>query len=464
MNSNTGYTKWESKAGAALLLCFLLLAPDASAFSFFGRKKEATPVENIPPATQFSPGVDPTAEPADSQNEPARNPQQDSAQDQAAQEQREQEQNQTQNAEQPTVKDNGQAPVDPAAPENADAGQRATPAQRAANRSQEPADPLPVLVEKGIFPADSGTRTTPITRAELASILVKALEHNTTMVSEFPFFRDVPREHWAYVPVEVAREKRLLTDAYDHGFYYPDRAVTFGDVYRAISKAITGPPPSSDEAAHLLSRFVDLDELEPDDRMAMAKMARTRYFWRNNQGDISSHWTEPVSPKDLAPLVASLMYLTEHKAALIPERGTLPVLPPDISLTVTPSSAIFEERIGVGEVVFFTLVYPADPLPKGTRLRGIVRDVLPSKTYIIELTGARTPEDQIYRTSAELSIIFPPREKTAFIVPGEVFQTTTMVPEGVTQNAMPASPSQSPAEQAGSSTRMAVPPLTPPTK
>ncbi|HEY9685935.1 MAG TPA: hypothetical protein V6C52_03065 [Coleofasciculaceae cyanobacterium] len=320
-------------------------------------------------------------------------------------------------------------------------------------------DPLPALVKQGIFPADAITRNTPVTRAELAGVLVKALKHNTEQFSEFPFYRDVPRESPVYIPVEVAREKRLMTEADDQGFYFPERAVTYGEVYTAISNAITGPPPSPEEAAHLLSRFTDRSELPPEMRQAVAKMARTRSFWRSNQGDISSLWQDTVTPEGLAPLIASLMYLTENRADLLPEDVAIPVLPANLELSVSPSSAIFESRISVGETLYFSLVFPVDPLPKGTRLQGIVRAVQPDKTYVIELTDARTPEDVLYSTSAELTITFPKRERLAFVVPGEVFKATTRIPANAPQSTIPVQPTTGPP---GSSANRAGPPSAPP--
>jgi hypothetical protein len=404
MKSSTGYTKWGCKAGAFLLSCFILLSSEASGLSLPGRNRE-----HLPPDTSVAPTMlDPS-----------------------------------QNGAPNGVPESQTGPVE---------------TQSATGGAPSP-DPLPSLVKQGIFPADAITRSTPVTRAELAEILVKALKHNTAQFSEFPFYRDVPRESPLYIPVEVAREKRLMTDASEEGFYFPERAVTYGEVYRAISNAITGPPPSPEEAAHLLSRFTDRSELPPEMRQAVAKMARTRSFWRNSQGEIASLWQDEVTPEGLAPLIASLMYLTENRASLLPEEVAIPVLPAGLELSVSPSSAIFESRITVGETLYFSLVFPVDPLPKGTRLQGVVRAVQPDKTYVVEILEARTPEDVLYSTSAELAITFPKRERLAFIVPGEVFQATTRIPANAPSSATPVQPTTGPA---GSSASRPEPPSTPP--
>src|SRR5688572_29903283 len=43
------------------------------------------------------------------------------------------------------------------------------------------------LIEKGVFSEKMESRTTPLTRAEWATALVKALKHNTSLFSNFPF-------------------------------------------------------------------------------------------------------------------------------------------------------------------------------------------------------------------------------------------------------------------------------------
>jgi len=106
-----------------------------------------------------------------------------------------------------------------------------------------PPDATQILVQQGIFPPEALTRTEPITRAEWAGILVRAIGHNTKLYSEFPFYRDVPATDPDYVPIEVAREKKLTVYESDHGFYHPQKPVTYAEAYESISHAITGPPP-----------------------------------------------------------------------------------------------------------------------------------------------------------------------------------------------------------------------------
>lgn len=378
MRSTIGFSKSVYKTGIACLLALSLCIPSAFGLSFFSRKKPQA--EHIPPASDVSPNM---INPGGDQASPASN--------------------------------NTETPAPPPRP--------------ALNT-----DDVSALVKKGIFPADSTTRTTPFNRAELASILVKALGHNTELVSEFPFYRDVSKDYWAYAPIEVAREKKLIEHSDGHGFYHPEEIVTYADVYTAIAQAITGPMPSEEATEFLLKSFKDKADIAPEVAPAAAKMARVRFF--SNRAMPEARRTllnanDSVYPEGLAPHVSYLMRLITRQAPLRAEVAeTLPVLPAGLSLSVSPATAIFEARLGVGEAVYLTLAAPAGPLPKGSRIRGQVREARTNeRTYIADLFEARTPQGEFYQTSAELTLKFPPKEKLAFFVPGETFEVVTKLPE-----------------------------------
>jgi hypothetical protein len=297
-----------------------------------------------------------------------------------------------------------------------------------ANVAPAPAsDPLQTLVEKNLLPADWAGRTQPVTREELAAILVKTLNHNTQMVEEFPSYRDVPRDYPAYVPIEVAREKKLLTYAGDHGFYHPTRPVTYADVYLGLSHAITGPPPNLDKTNHFLQPFEDKDTLSPELKPAVAKMAQAGFF-NPTAGFKGSHLhpSESVTPEGLAPLLNYLTLLNEHRADLNQrEAVVIPSLPAGLTLKLTPSTGIFEAQLSPGQTVYFSLVDAVDPLPKSSRVQAVVQEALGSHAYGLTVKEVRTPEDAYYQTHASLTITFPPRRRNAFMVPGETFSAVT---------------------------------------
>lgn len=395
MSLTSGYSKSTSKTVIAVTLLLLLGSQTAFGLPFLPKKKPA--VENLPPSTRISPNL----------MQPA------------------------------PVTEPGKPP----------SGQLAKPVAP----PEPPPTPVQTLVKKGIFPEDAETRTTPFTRAELASILVKALGHNTQTVSEFPFYRDVPKDYWAYAYIEAAREKQLIEHAYGHGFYYPDKTVTYADAYLAISHAITGPPPTPEVTAHLLKPFKDKNTLKPYVAAAAAKMTLVRFFATRNLSETQKTMLRPNDPLDaegLAPMITYLQRLIQRRSAVRTEATTaMPVLPAGLKLSVSPATAILEAKLTPGEYAYFTLPQPVDRLPKGSRFRGVVREAQPdNRKYTVELFEAQSPDGTLFQTSADLILSFPPKEKLGFFVPGELFETYTKSPANPEENeAETVAPSVTPA-------------------
>lgn len=69
------------------------------------------------------------------------------------------------------------------------------------------------LAEKNIITGDEHGNFNPqntITRAEMITLIVKALQVDTTNVPETPTFQDVPKTHWAYKYVEAAYREGIV--------------------------------------------------------------------------------------------------------------------------------------------------------------------------------------------------------------------------------------------------------------
>lgn len=377
---------------ALVLLIFLgNLSLPASAFQFFGNKK--TPAQNLPPAMRLSPRLpQPGGQTAPSSQSPNAEPSPPSANN-------------------PLVAPPSQGTPVVLSPK--------TP----------PFNPLHQLVEKGVFPEAMEAQDTPVLREQLAQVMVNALGYNTALVGEFPFYRDVLTKHPHYVPIEVAREKKLLTYPHDHGFYYPEKPVLYADAYQGIAHAITGPSPTPEMTAHLLQPFEDKESLSPAVQSAVAKMAHVRFFTAaSGTAETRLHPGAFVTPKGLAPLVSYLMRVIELRSTVSEEAAEAAAalqLPAGLALTVTPSTAVFESQLTPGQTTYFSLVNAVDPLPKATRLQAVVREVQPPHTYILEINEARLPDGTLYQLQAPLKLTFPSRRRAAFMVPGQLFDVTT---------------------------------------
>lgn len=366
-----------------------LLAPSASAFSLF-RKKPA--VEGLPPSAQSRPsmltlpGTEPIAKPHQVESSPATG--------------------------------NDMAP--PAQP-----SEQATPQPFRAGR-MAPLDALKEMADKGIYSPELQTQDTPVTRAQLAEVLVKALKHDITLYSEFPFYRDVPVIDPAYVPIEVARAKRLIDYPGDHGFYHPAQPIRFGELYLAISHTLTGRPPAPERAEHLLRNIPERKSLSESQYASVSKMAQARFFSRVRRHETRFQPVEnEVTPQAMASYISFMMFLNQSRSPIGGAEETLPELPAGLTLVVSPSTGIMEERLKSGGRIRFQLVNAVETIPKGSMVRGTVQEALPNRTYRIVFDAIRTTEGQNFATRAELSIAFSARDKLGFIVPGETFEVVT---------------------------------------
>jgi hypothetical protein len=306
-------------------------------------------------------------------------------------------------------------------------------------------DRTQILVQKGVFPPEAMTHTEPITRAEWARILVLAIGHNTHLYSEFPFYRDVPTTDPNYVSIEVAREKKLIVYEDNHGFYHPQKPMTYAEAYESISHAITGPPPDPELWPHLLKGFTDSDQLPAKTKPAVAKMARVKFF-RTPKPQTELHPNEAMTFVGATPLVTELIQLIQQRTPLQAENETmLANVPAGLELTLSPTTSILETNLDIGQNVSFTLVNPVGPLPKESRFTGQIISATPAaRTYTVNLTTVKTPEGAEYNTEAQFTIGFSPRSRINFLVPGELFSAMNEYPKQGAQEVQATPPASTP--------------------
>jgi hypothetical protein len=335
------------------------------------------------------------------------------------------------------------APPKPATP----AQEASQQANKAPSKEEKKSNAIDKLAAAGILPENlQNNPQQVITRAQLATIFVKALNHNQQLYELFPFYRDVPRNHPDYAAVEIARETGLLTFPQNHGFYHPDWSIQYSTLYMAMSHALTGPNPTLDEQELLLKPFGGVKAFPSWLAPNIAKMTRLRFFVTSTgQIDTDLHLKEDVTVEGLAPLLTSLMHVIELRSTASdqPDQSeNAAILPGGLSLVMTPSTTIFESQLTPGQRVYFSLSEDVSPLAKESRVRATVRDVDNNlHRYTLMVDEVRTPEGVLYKTQASVVMTFPPRRRTPFIVPGQLLEANTEalpVPKEVHHSPMPA--------------------------
>ncbi len=270
-----------------------------------------------------------------------------------------------------------------------------------------------------------------VTRAEFAAILVKALNHQTAWVSQFPFYRDVPSTHWAYNAIEVARERQLMGAVWNHpGYFEPDRPIRRLEAYIILARSLAGNVPSLEMSNQILSIFPDYESVPEATRPQVARLVNARIIRPWGEKPALSPM-EPLSYVGYAFMLEREMTLTSVKQLLLPKaKALLPTVSSGLSLPIIPNNALFVSQVNVGTSVFFTLTQDIwdsvneFKLPKGSRIRGDVTEIQPPSTYIVTLKQLSTPEDKIYNLNGFVVLPFK-NNKDAILVPDVPYDALT---------------------------------------
>jgi len=153
-----------------------------------------------------------------------------------------------------------------------------------------------------------------ITRAELASVLVKALNLPVSTTG-YSSFNDVPSTHWASPSIEAVK-KAGLVNGYPGGLFMPNQAVSRLEAMAILANANPTPYPTEAQTDMILSRFVDQGTVPAWGQKAVAETIETGVFANkpNSQNHIDP--SRAVSRGEVAAMVSNLLNMSQNNAAL----------------------------------------------------------------------------------------------------------------------------------------------------
>jgi hypothetical protein len=296
-----------------------------------------------------------------------------------------------------------------------------------------------VFSEKRFYPEQ------PMSRALFARMLHQAAGLLTPFVSEFAYFTDVPVTHPAYAVLEGLRVRHIITSDTD-GRFLPDAPITRQEAALMLSRTLSEKwlRLTPDEISMTLGIYgVHPQTLPLHLREAISRMVYAGLLMplTSMSPDISTHMTlaldKPLSRLDGAHMIY-------QRALLETPEGTrqavkIPVLPPGMTLTLSPTSAISAESLFVGGTLYFALSEPASrstpegpALIRGTRILGVITAVSTNRLEAeVALKQATQPFGELYTLHALLPLVFTPdKDKQAILVPGDRLVCQTLsIPE-----------------------------------
>lgn len=302
------------------------------------------------------------------------------------------------------------------------------------------------LMERGYFnpfPDNRFHPEAPITRAEFVTLLYRAAKLNTPYISEFPYFRDVPTDHWAYLPIEGFRMRDVLKGS-TGGYFHPQAPMRRMEAGVILSKSLeAGWLSLSDQEVEATLKAYSNDRLDMIPDWARYDLARSIYagLLLPHHRPVQAPETDPAFVLDLdIPLTRMEAAHMVYRRALVTEEEGLPKkqeavwLPAGVNLVISPTSAISPNQLNVGYTVYFTVTDSTTVpelnllVPRGTRLSGKVTEI--SEDHLsnrIVLERMNLPSGEVIQMASQVTLNFDASDKSQqqYIVPGETFNITT---------------------------------------
>lgn len=174
-------------------------------------------------------------------------------------------------------------------------------------------NPVNQVIEAGLMSANPNgdfQAETILSRAELASILVKTFQLNqrtSNQTSAVPV-QDVPRSHWAYDDIQTVLRSGVMT-GYREGRFFPDQRVTRAEAFSIFAQAYGVFQFPDATVNDILSRYPDAGSIPAWARKSMATALYEGFVNTDANSQIN-----PLSPMTRGDMAHALsVYLSRQE-------------------------------------------------------------------------------------------------------------------------------------------------------
>lgn len=108
------------------------------------------------------------------------------------------------------------------------------------------------------------------TRAEFATMTVKALRQENCNLDEYYYFKDVPKTHWAFDMVQKAHKFDLIK-GYPTEYFDPEKNISRLDAFLMMVASVETSNIDEEKALTALKSFEDSDKIPENDRVNIGK-------------------------------------------------------------------------------------------------------------------------------------------------------------------------------------------------
>ncbi len=220
------------------------------------------------------------------------------------------------------------------------------------------------LSDKGIISAESDGKfrpSDPVTRAVLASWMVKALGLENQPVSSTPSFPDVKPTDSYYKAVEIIRQNNYIA-GYPDGFR-PKQNIQRGEVITILARALNSPALDDGSITTELSKFSDSSKIPDWARSGIAQASKAGIIINNPNSSVVNAATI-ATRGDTAALISKLTdYLTQKQIDNATARATQDA-PPQQAVAPPANPAGYPIPVSYAGVPLVAQAPPTYPPPQ----------------------------------------------------------------------------------------------------
>lgn len=231
--------------------------------------------------------------------------------------------------------------------------------------------------------------TKAVSRAEMATAVVKGYNLENTAITDAGNFPDVPSTHWAYEMINKSATTDMV-EGHANGKFDPNGSISVAQALTIVSKGINCPMDAQ-KADEILSQYVDGNQVPSWARMSVAKAIDNGAF-KNGRNGKYIHPNKNASRAEVANMLQNIRiaggYDVENKVAqnsvvkTFLEKEEKIQIP---TLELKMNDIINSKNANVGDQFAATTVNPiiidGVNYPAGSRVNGKVVEVIrPTKT------------------------------------------------------------------------------------
>jgi hypothetical protein len=178
-----------------------------------------------------------------------------------------------------------------------------------------PVDPIDRVVSTGLMTLneDGDFRPdAPITRSELANILVRAflLDRRTPIHPDLPPPTDVPENHWAYEDIQIVMQTGVM-QGYSEGRFFPNQLVNRAEGFSIFAQAYGVSQFSPEVVDEILADYADEAQIPPWARQSVATAVYAGFV--NTEPGEEGDRLDPLSPMTRADMAYALAEFLDHQ-------------------------------------------------------------------------------------------------------------------------------------------------------